>query len=158
MTDAIIIMCVHCFTVAPTVKNAQRCHTHCHMDLTKARHRQVVRWYVRDVLVLCMNYEGAFRPVSRFLRTSATGRKDLPCAEITGHAFLGVVSEDQKERTKTPHSLDIDVITRPLRTPANHHTLNRFLYSMSRIGRTTSRCTARRRARVRSWTFRDQNT
>jgi len=59
-------------------KNAQRCHTHSHMDLAKARHRQVVRWYVRDVLVLCMNYEGAFRPVSRLLRTSATCRKPLP--------------------------------------------------------------------------------
>jgi len=81
-----------------------------------------------------------------------------PCAEITAHAFLGAVAKDQKERTKTVYSLDIDTITMLLRTPANHHALNRFLYSMSRIGRTTSRCTARRRVRVRPWTFRAQNT
>ena len=55
MADAIIIMCVHCFTIAPSAKNAQWCHTHCHIDLPKARHRQGVRWYVRDVLVLCMH-------------------------------------------------------------------------------------------------------
>jgi len=55
------------------------------------------------------------------------------CAEITAHAFLGPVAEDQKERTKTPHSLDIDAITIQLRTPANHHALNRFLYIMSRF-------------------------
>ena len=34
------------------------------------------------------------------------------------------MAEDQKERTKTPHSLDIDAINVPLRTPANHHVLS----------------------------------
>ena len=49
------------------------------------------------------------------------------CAEITIHAAnLGAVAEDKKERTNTPNSLDIDAITAPLRSPANHRTLNQL--------------------------------
>ena len=65
------------------------------------------------------------------------------CADITAHAFL-----DQKERTKTPHSLDMDAITMLLHIPFNHLALNRFPYSLSRIGRTTSRCAACHHARL----------
>ena len=45
-----------------------------------------------------------------------------------------------EERTKTPYSLDINLITTRLSMAINGRVVNRFLYSTSRIGRSTSRC------------------
>jgi len=59
------------------------------------------------------------------------------CAEITVHANLTVVATDQKERMKTPHSLDIEANIMPLRTPANHRAFNEFYYFPGRAGPTT---------------------
>jgi len=68
------------------------------------------------------------------------------CAEITTHAIVSAVEERPEEGTKTPHSLDINLITMRLRIAAKSRVMNRFSYSPSRIGRTTSRCTSPRHA------------
>jgi len=57
------------------------------------------------------------------------------CAEITARAITSAVEERQEERTKTPFSLDSHLITTPLSIAAKRRVVNRFPYSMSRIGR-----------------------
>jgi len=77
------------------------------------------------------------------------------CAEITAHAINGAVEERREERTKTPYSLDINLITMRLSiaAAANRRVVNRFPYSMSRTGRTTSRCPSPCHARSLSLIF-----
>jgi len=58
-----------------------------------------------------------------------------------------------RKRTKTPYSLDINLITMRLSMAADRHVVNRITYSTSRIGRTTSRCASPRHARDPSSIF-----
>jgi len=74
-------------------------------------------------------------------------------AEITAHAITSAVEEGREERTKRPYSLDINLIITRLSIVASRRVLNRFSYSTSRVGRTTSRCESPRHARDLSSIF-----
>ena len=70
------------------------------------------------------------------------------CAEITAHAFTSAVVERQEQRTKTPWSLDINLITTRLSTATNRYVVNRFPRSLSKCPLNTTWGTAPRRWQV----------
>jgi len=63
------------------------------------------------------------------------------------------VVERQEHRTKTPYSLDINLITTRLNIAANRYVVNRFPKSMSKCTLNTSWCAAPRRAQVHVLTY-----
>ena len=75
------------------------------------------------------------------------------CAEIKAHAITSAVVERQEQRTKTPYSLDINLITTRLNIAANRYVVNRFPKSLSKCPLNTSWCAASRRAQVHVLTY-----
>jgi len=69
------------------------------------------------------------------------------------------VEERHEEKTKTPYSLNMNLITTrlsigtQLSIGVNKRVVNRFPYDTSRVGRTTSRCVFLRHARNLSLVF-----
>ena len=101
-----------------------------------------------------MHHDGAFCPGSNLGGQAAPPSNLYPSlAEITAHAITSAVEEGQEERTKRPYSLDINLIITRLSIVASRRVVNRFSYSTTRIGRTTSRCESPRHARDLSWIF-----
>jgi len=70
-------------------------------------------------------------------------------AEITAHS----VEERHEERTKTPYSLDTNLITTRLSIGAKRRVVSRFPYNTSGRRRTKSRCASPRHARDLSLIF-----
>ena len=106
------------------------------------------------MLVPCVHHDAAFCPGSRLGRQPAPHSKPLPIMcwdhrpRHRQHSKRAL-----EEKTKTPYSLDINLITTRRRIAANRRLVNKFFYTTSRIGRTTSRCAAPRHARHLSSTF-----
>jgi len=61
--------------------------------------------------------------------------------------------ERQEQRTKTPYSLHIHLISTQLSISAERHVVTRFTCLFSGIGRATSSCAAQRRAWDLSWLY-----
>jgi len=68
------------------------------------------------------------------------------CVEITVHAITSAVVERKEQRTKTPYSLNINLITTQLSKTANRCAVNRFLNSLLECPLNTSRCASPLRA------------
>ena len=111
------------------------------------RRRRIIRWYVCAVQVPCMHRDGAFCPGSSLRSQSAHRAKPLSIM-LWDHwpRHHSAEVEYQKERTKTPYSLDIDLITTQLSTAARRHVVNMFSYRPLWINPITPCCASPRRA------------
>jgi len=150
MAHNILLMQLQRLPIAPAPYFTERCLTHNSMNSPEADRKMVC---VRGASTLHAP-RWCILPRIKFKKAACTSFRASP------HHILRSLShfhrhsgKRQEERTKTPYSLDINLITTKLSIAANRCVVNRFPRALSECPLNSTQCVAPGRAQVHDLTY-----
>ena len=150
MAHNLILMQLQRLTIAPAAYFTKQCHIHNCMSMPKASRK-----------VVCVRCTSTLHAAWCILPRIKVGKAAYTSFQASPHhvlTSLPTLSPAQCKAQKSEdkdilYSMHINLITTWLSTAAKRRVVNRFYYSLSRIGLTTSSCASSRHARDLSLIF-----